>query len=95
MSIEVLTVEGLAEALQAAKITIYRWEAEGLLPPAKRIGRKLFWLKSEIADFLNEKSQASNVPKQSESQSKRRARNAAAMREFSEKHGRKNTKGGK
>jgi len=86
MPIETLDVEELAKIIKETKITVYRQVASEVLPPPIRIGRKMFWLKTTIENFLNEKSQVVKIPKH-ESPSKLKARHNAAMQKLSKDHG--------
>lgn len=38
-------------------VTLWRWERDGLLPPARRLNGRKYWLKSEIEAVKNAASQ--------------------------------------
>lgn len=40
-----------AELGNVSESTIWRWERDGILPLAKRINKRKFWLRSEIAEL--------------------------------------------
>lgn len=90
MSIEpVLTVADLSGIFRVAKPTIHRWVAasrrgKNNFPQPINQGKKLFWSKAVIEDFINETPQV-NVS-QTESTAKQRKRHNAALDELENKH---------
>ena len=66
MSITKLTVgvEDLMQILDRSRPTIYRWHADGTLPPAINLGgkKRLIWSRDSIIAFLNNQNRGSPRP---------------------------------
>jgi predicted DNA-binding transcriptional regulator AlpA len=49
----------LAERLGISRVTLWRWERKGLLPPKRRVGPNVVgWLEAEIDEWFAEKTPA-------------------------------------
>lgn len=51
MSTDFCTIGELTERFGCTPITLRRWIAKGIFPPPVRLGRKVFWLRENIAKF--------------------------------------------
>jgi len=49
---QLITTEELAQMLSVSERTIYRWRAEGKIPPALKIGGVLRWSRDAIVEWL-------------------------------------------
>ena len=61
----IVRIKELCERLEVSRVTIWRWERKGLLPPSRRLGPNVVgWLESEIEEWFA--STASPEPEGSE-----------------------------
>ena len=59
MAERIIREKELLTLLGISKSTRWRWEREGILPPRRRLGKRLIgWLASEIEEFLESREQA-------------------------------------
>jgi predicted DNA-binding transcriptional regulator AlpA len=67
---QTMTIDELAEFLHTKVGTIYYWRStadddENRLPKARKVGRRLVWLRSEVEQWLAERPASSSAPKAS------------------------------
>ena len=55
---EFVTAQELAVVLRVCLRTVWRWHAEGKLPPPFRVGRVIRWRTRDVFAFLDEEPSA-------------------------------------
>lgn len=49
----IVRIKELCERLEVSRVTIWRWERKGLLPPSRKLGPNVVgWLESEIEEWF-------------------------------------------
>lgn len=52
-SSRIVRIKELCERLEVSRVTVWRWERKGLLPPSRRLGPNVVgWLESEIEEWF-------------------------------------------
>jgi prophage regulatory protein len=63
-SLQIIRPSSLAELLQISKVSLWRMEKRGELPPRKKLsdsGRAVGWLESDIKEWLENRPNAADV----------------------------------
>jgi prophage regulatory protein len=49
---KLIPVKEVCRRIGVSRVTIWKWVHEGKFPPGRRLGRRIFWLESDIDDWI-------------------------------------------